>query len=337
MKILVTGGAGYIGSHTCLELLQAGYDVTVVDNLINSKIEALQRVQELAGVRLEFQLVDLLDRPALEKVFQSKPFNAVIHFAGLKAPGESVRLPLRYYHNNLTGTMILCDLMAQHGIKQLVFSSSATVYGDSEIVPVREEFPCHQQANPYGRTKRMIEIILEDLYTADAAWNIAILRYFNPVGAHPSGRIGEDPQGIPNNLMPVISQVGVGRLPELKVYGGDYPTADGTGIRDYIHVQDLAIGHLKALVKLREKPGLVTYNLGTNRGYSVLELVQSFEKVSGKKIPYRIVERRPGDIAISFADVSKAEKELGWKALRGIEEMCADAWRWQSSYPDGYG
>ena len=337
MNILVTGGAGYIGSHTCLELLQSGYDVTVVDNLINSKIEALQRVQELAGVRLEFQLVDLLDRSALDKVFQSKPFNAVIHFAGLKAPGESVRLPLRYYHNNLTGTMILCDLMAQHGIKQLVFSSSATVYGDSEIVPVREEFPCHQQANPYGRTKRMIEIILEDLYTADAAWNIAILRYFNPVGAHPSGRIGEDPHGIPNNLMPVISQVGVGRLPELKVYGGDYPTSDGTGVRDYIHVQDLAIGHLRALEKLREKPGLVTYNLGTNRGYSVLELVQTFEKVSGKKIPYRIVERRPGDIAISYADVSKAERELGWRAIRGIEEMCADAWRWQSSYPDGYG
>jgi UDP-glucose 4-epimerase len=337
MNILVTGGAGYIGSHTCVELLQVGYNVTVVDNLINSKREALERVQELAGKPLTFHLVDLLNRPALEKVFQSKPFTAVIHFAGLKAPGESVRLPLGYYHNNITGTLILCDVMAQHGVKDLVFSSSATVYGDSAIVPVREDFPCYQQANPYGRTKRMIEIILEDIQTADPKWNIALLRYFNPVGAHPSGRIGEDPQGIPNNLMPVINQVAVGRLPELSVYGCDYPTPDGTGIRDYIHVVDLAIGHLRALDKLREKPGLVTYNLGTNRGFSVLELVHTFEKVCGKKIPYRIVERRPGDIAISYADVSKAQRELGWRALRGIEEMCADAWHWQSSYPDGYG
>ena len=336
MNILVTGGAGYIGSHTCVELLQAGFDITVVDNLINSKMEAIQRVQELAGKRLTFHVVDLLDRPALEKVFQSQPFSAVIHFAGLKAPGESVLLPLRYYYNNITGTLILCELMAHHGVKDLVFSSSATVYGDSSLVPVREEFPCQQQANPYGRTKRMIEQILEDIYTADTAWNIALLRYFNPVGAHPSGLIGEDPQGIPNNLMPVISQVAVGRLPELCVYGGDYPTPDGTGIRDYIHVVDVAIGHLRTLEKLREKPGLVTYNLGTNRGYSVLELVQAFEKISGKKIPYRIVERRPGDIAISYADVSKAQVELGWSALRGIEEMCADAWRWQSNYPSGY-
>jgi UDP-glucose 4-epimerase len=336
MNILVTGGAGYIGSHTCVELLRAGYDVTVVDNLINSKEEALQRVQELVGRSLEFQQIDLLDHPALDRVFRSKPFDAVIHFAGLKAPGESVTQPLRYYHNNITGTIILCEVMAKHGVKNLVFSSSATVYGDSTVVPVREDFPCYEQANPYGRTKRMIEIILEDIQAADPAWNIALLRYFNPVGAHPSGRIGEDPQGIPNNLMPVISQVAVGRLPELKIYGGDYPTPDGTGIRDYVHVIDLSIGHLKALVKLREDPGLVIYNLGTHRGYSVLDLVHTFEKVTGQKIPYRIVNRRPGDIAISFADVSKAQRELGWSAQRSIEEMCTDTWRWQSNQPNGY-
>jgi UDP-glucose 4-epimerase len=336
MNILVTGGAGYIGSHTCVELLQAGYDVTVVDNLINSKAEAVRRVQEMGGRSLDFQQLDLLDRPALDRVFRSKPFDAVIHFAGLKAPGESVRLPLRYYHNNITGTIILCEVMALHGVKCLVFSSSATVYGDSDIVPVREDSPCHQQANPYGRTKRMIEIILQDMQAADPAWNIALLRYFNPVGAHPSGRIGEDPQGIPNNLMPVISQVAVGRLPELKVYGGDYPTPDGTGIRDYVHVVDLSIGHLKALDRLSEDPGLVIYNLGTNRGYSVLELVLAFEEATGQKIPYRVVDRRPGDIAISFADVSKAQRELGWIAQHSIEEMCTDAWRWQSNQPNGY-
>lgn len=334
--ILVTGGAGYIGSHTCVELLQAGYEVTVVDNLSNSKEEALRRVQELAGRPLEFHRVDLLDRPALEKVFQRRSFEAVIHFAGLKAPAESVRKPLAYYQNNLTGTLVLCELMAQYGVKDLVFSSSATVYGDLAVAPVREDFPCHQQINPYGRTKRMIEIILEDVHAADPEWNVALLRYFNPVGAHPSGRIGDDPRGIPNNLMPVISQVAVGRLPELHIFGGDYPTPDGTGIRDYVHVVDLAIGHLKALDKLREKPGLVIYNLGTRHGYSVLEMVQTFERVTGKKIPYRIVERRPGDVAISYADVSKAERELGWKAQRSVEEMCADAWRWQSNYPNGY-
>lgn len=336
MNILVTGGAGYIGSHTCVALLQAGYDVTVVDNLINSKEEALRRVQQLAGKSLEFHRIDLLDRGGLERLFQSKPFDAVIHFAGLKSPGESVRQPLRYYYNNITGSLILCEMMAQYGVRDLVFSSSATVYGDSSIVPVREDFPCHQQANPYGRTKRMIEMILEDIQAADPAWNIALLRYFNPVGAHPSGRIGEDPQGIPNNLMPVISQVAVGRLAELKVYGNDYPTPDGTGIRDYVHVVDLAVGHLKALDKLLDDPGLVIYNLGTNRGYSVLEMVHTFEKVSGQKIPYRIVARRPGDIAISYADASKANAELGWKAQLGIEEMCMDVWRWQSNYPKGY-
>jgi UDP-glucose 4-epimerase len=336
MNILVTGGAGYIGSHTCVELLKAGYDVTVVDNLVNSKEDAIRRVQELGGKSLVFQRVDLLDRPALERVFRTQPFEAVIHFAGLKAPGESVLQPLRYYHNNITGTIILCEVMSQYGVKDLVFSSSATVYGDSTIVPVREDFACHQQANPYGRTKRMIEVILEDIHAADPAWNITLLRYFNPVGAHPSGQIGEDPQGIPNNLMPVISQVAVGRLPELKIYGGDYPTPDGTGVRDYIHVVDLALGHLKALDKLQEAPGLSIYNLGTHRGYSVLEMVHTFEKVIGQKIPYRIVDRRPGDIAISFADVSKARRELGWSAQRSVDEMCADAWRWQSSHPNGY-
>jgi UDP-glucose 4-epimerase len=336
MNILVTGGAGYIGSHTCVELLQAGYDVTVVDNLYNSKSEALQRVQALAGKAITFHEVDLLDRPALEAVFRSQTFEAVIHFAALKAPGESVRQPLRYYQNNLTGTLVLCELMARYGVKDLVFSSSCTVYGDSAFVPVREDFPCHQQVNPYGRTKRMIEVILEDLQAAEPTWNIALLRYFNPVGAHPSGRIGEDPQGIPNNLMPVISQVAVGRLPELKVYGDDYPTPDGTGVRDYIHVVDLAVGHLKALEKLQTNPGLVIYNLGTQRGYSVLELVHAFEQACGKHIPYRVVERRPGDVATSYADATKAQRELGWRAERGIDEMCADVWRWQSSYPNGY-
>jgi UDP-glucose 4-epimerase len=336
MNILVTGGAGYIGSHTCVELLQAGDEVTVVDNLYNSKAEALRRVQELAGKDLTFHQVDLLDRPALEAVFRSQTFDAVIHFAALKAPGESVRQPLRYYQNNLTGTLVLCELMARYGVKDLVFSSSCTVYGEAASVPVREDFPCHQQVNPYGRTKRMIEVILEDIQAADPAWNIALLRYFNPVGAHPSGRIGEDPQGIPNNLMPVISQVAVGRLPELKVYGDDYPTPDGTGVRDYIHVVDLASGHLKALEKLQTGPGLVIYNLGTQRGYSVLELVHAFQRISGKPIPYRVVERRPGDVATSYADASKARRELGWRAERGIDEMCADVWRWQSSYPKGY-
>jgi UDP-glucose 4-epimerase len=336
MNILVTGGAGYIGSHTCVELLQAGHAVTIVDNLINSKMEAVRRIQDLAGKGLTFHLLDLLDRSALNEVFRNEVFSAVIHFAGLKSPGASVQQPLSYYSNNITGTITLCEVMAEHGVKDLVFSSSATVYGDSSRVPVREEFPCHQQANPYGRTKRMIEVILEDIHTADPEWNIALLRYFNPVGAHPSGMIGEDPQGIPNNLMPVISQVAVGSLPELKVFGGDYPTPDGTGIRDYVHVVDVASGHLKALDRLREKPGLVTYNLGTNRGYSVLELVGAFEKVSNKKIPYRIVDRRPGDVAISFADVSKAKNELRWCAARSIEDMCADAWRWQARNPHGY-
>lgn len=342
MSILVTGGAGYIGSHTCLELLQAGYEVIVVDNLANSKVESLSRVQKLVGdalrgtgKELTFHQVDLLDKEALNAIFANAAIQAVIHFAGLKAVGESVTIPLQYYHNNLTGTLILCEVMAQHEVKNLVFSSSATVYGNPHKVPITEDFPL-SATNPYGRSKLMIEEILRDLYRADDAWNVAILRYFNPVGAHQSGQIGEDPNGIPNNLVPYIAQVAIGKLPELSVFGNDYPTRDGTGIRDYIHVVDLAAGHLKAIEKLRSNPGVVTYNLGTGRGYSVLEVVSAFEKASGKKIPYKIVGRRPGDIASCYADPAKANRELGWSAERDIDEMCADAWRWQSDNPNGY-
>ncbi len=335
MNILVTGGAGYIGSHTCLELLQAGHHVTVVDNLSNSKEEALRRVQELAGRPLTFHKVDLLDGQALEGVFQSDHYHAVIHFAGLKAPGESVSFPLKYYQNNITGTLNLCEMMARYGVKNIVFSSSATVYGDQNPVPLREDYPCGP-INPYGRTKWQAEIILKDLQFSDPTWNVVLLRYFNPVGAHPSGRIGEDPQGIPTNLMPFIAQVAVGRHPELRVFGGDYPTPDGTCIRDYIHVVDLAIGHLKALEKLETNPGAVTYNLGTSRGHSVLEVAEAFGKACGRPIPYTIVGRRPGDAPISYADASKANQEMGWYAERSIEEMCADSWRWQSNNPNGY-
>ena len=335
MKILVTGGSGYIGSHTCLELLQAGHEVVVVDNLSNSKKESLQRIQEISGKNLEFHLVDLLNREALDQVFAGAGIDAVIHFAGLKAVGESVKIPLSYYHNNITGTLILCEVMGKHGIKNLVFSSSATVYGDPETVPITEDFPLGP-ANPYGRTKLMIEDILRDWQATDRSLNIALLRYFNPVGAHQSGRIGEDPNGIPNNLLPFISQVAVGKLPRLRVFGSDYPTRDGTGIRDYIHVVDLVIGHLRALEKLATNPGLVTYNLGTGRGYSVLEMIAAFEKASGKEIPYRIVERRAGDIAECYADPSLANRELGWSADREVEEMCRDAWCWQSGNPEGY-
>jgi len=335
MRILVTGGAGYIGSHTCLELLQAGYEVIVVDNLSNSKEQSLKRVQELSGKTLEFYKVDLLDKDALKAVFDKSSIDAVIHFAGLKAVGESVIIPLRYYHNNVTGTLILCEVMGTHNVKNLVFSSSATVYGDPNKVPIKEDFPL-SPTNPYGRAKLMIENILRDLHCADEAWNIILLRYFNPVGAHPSGRIGENPNGIPNNLVPYIAQVAVGKLSELSVFGNDYPTRDGTGIRDYLHVVDLALGHISALEKLTSNPDVVTYNLGTGRGYSVLEVVSSFEKASGKKIPYKIVARRAGDIASCYADPSEAKRELVWSADRDIDEMCADVWRWQSSNPNGY-
>ncbi|HPS94097.1 MAG TPA: UDP-glucose 4-epimerase GalE, partial [Deltaproteobacteria bacterium] len=296
MKILVTGGAGYIGSHTCVELVEAGHEVVVVDNLSNSREESLRRVQEITGRNLAFHQVDLLDRSALQGIFATGNIDAVIHFAGLKAVGESVSIPLRYYQNNLTGTITLCEVMAEHGVKNLVFSSSATVYGDPATVPIREDFPVGP-TNPYGRTKLMIEEILKDLHSSDASWNIALLRYFNPIGAHRSGRIGEDPAGIPNNLLPYIAQVAVGRLSELQVFGDDYPTPDGTGVRDYIHVVDLAKGHLSALEKLTDHPGVVTYNLGTGRGYSVREMIGAFEKACGRKVPYRITARRPGDIA----------------------------------------
>jgi UDP-glucose 4-epimerase len=335
MSILVTGGAGYIGSHTCVELLQAGYEICVADNLSNSKEEALRRVREITGKTFPFYKADITDREAMETLFVREDIRSVIHLAGLKAVGESAAVPLRYYRNNVAGTLTLCEVMEKHGVKNLVFSSSATVYGDPREVPIREDFPL-SATNPYGRTKWMIEEILRDLYGADRTWNIAILRYFNPVGAHASGRIGEDPNGVPNNLVPYIAQVAVGKLQALSVYGRDYPTVDGTGVRDYIHVADLAAGHLKALEKLERKPGIVTCNLGTGKGYSVLQMIEAFSKASGREIPYRFADRRPGDVAACYADPSKAEAELGWTARRGIGEMCADAWRWQKNNPQGY-
>lgn len=335
MRILVTGGAGYIGSHTVIELLQAGHEVVVADNLCNSKAESLDRVREITGKSVEFHRVDLLDREALTKVFAGAPIDAVIHFAGLKAVGESVAIPLRYYHNNLTGTFILCEVMAAAGCKNIVFSSSATVYGDPATVPIREDFPL-SATNPYGQTKLILEQVLRDLHRADPTWNIALLRYFNPVGAHASGRIGEDPNGIPNNLVPYVAQVASGKLKQLSVYGNDYPTLDGTGVRDYIHVTDLAAGHVCALEKLRSKPGVVTYNLGSGRGYSVMEMIHAFEKACGHPIPFKVADRRPGDIATCYADPSKAKAELNWEAKLGIDDMCADTWRWQSGNPNGF-
>ncbi len=336
MSILVTGGAGYIGSHTCLELLKAGYEVVVVDNLCNSSEEAVKRVEKIAGKPVKFYQADILDREALNKIFDNEEVDSVIHFAGLKAVGESVAKPLEYYHNNITGTLILCDVMRNHGVKNIVFSSSATVYGDPAFVPITEECPKGQITNPYGQTKSMLEQILTDFHVADPEWNVVLLRYFNPLGAHESGLIGEDPKGIPNNLVPYIAQVAVGKLQCLGVFGNDYPTHDGTGVRDYIHVVDLAVGHVKALKKIEEKAGVCIYNLGTGKGYSVLDVVKAYEKACGKEIKYEIKPRRPGDIATCYADASKAKKELGWEAERGIEEMCADSWRWQSANPNGY-
>ncbi|UCD65597.1 MAG: UDP-glucose 4-epimerase GalE [Deltaproteobacteria bacterium] len=335
MRVLVTGGAGYIGSHTCVELLLADYDVIVVDSLMNSREESIRRISEISGKKLGFQKVSLLDKAGLDAVFQEEPVDAVIHFAGLKAVGESVAMPLQYYTNNIAGSLVLFEVMAKYGVKNLVFSSSATVYGDPASLPIKEDFPLNA-SNPYGWAKVMLEQILRDLYHADPSLNIALLRYFNPVGAHPSGRIGEDPRGIPNNLVPYIAQVAVGKLPELQIFGNDYPTPDGTGVRDYIHVLDLASGHMHALEKLATDPGLVTYNLGTGKGYSVLEMVNAFAKAAGKDIPYRIVDRRPGDIASCYADPTKAERELSWKATRDIDAMCADTWRWQTANPNGY-
>jgi len=335
MNILVTGGAGYIGSHTCLELLHAGYEIIVVDNLCNSKEESLRRVQELTNKKLIFYKVDLLDRDHLEEIFENHPFHAVIHFAGLKAMGESVNIPLEYFHNNVSGTLNLLQIMKKHNVRNIVFSSTAGVYGEVKIVPITEEFPL-SVLNPYSRTKLMIEDILRDLFVAEPEWNIALLRYFNPVGAHPSGRIGEDPNGIPNNLMPYVAQVAVGKRPFVRVWGNDYPTSDGTGVRDYIHVMDLANGHVKALEKLITNPGLETYNLGTGRGYSVMEVLSAFEKACQHKIPYKIMDRRPGDAAISYADPTKANRELKWFAQNTMEDMCMDAWRWQSQNPNGF-
>ena len=335
MNILVTGGAGYIGSHTCVELLQNGYEVIVVDNLCNSKEESLRRVQEITGKSLKFYKIDLLDQERLEEVFNNHTIDSVIHFAGLKSMGESVRIPLQYFHNNVTGTLILLELMKKHNIKNIVFSSTAGVYGEVKKVPITEEAPL-SVINPYSRTKLMIEDILRDLYNAEPGWNIAILRYFNPVGAHPSGKIGEDPNDIPNNLTPYVAQVAVGRRPFVRVWGNDYPTPDGTGVRDYIHVMDLAVGHIKALEKLTKKPGIVTYNLGTGRGYSVLEVIAAFENACQHKIPYKIMDRRSGDAAISYADPTKANRDLNWYARKTLDEMCSDTWRWQSQNPAGY-
>ena len=337
MAILVTGGAGYIGSHTCVELLNAGYDVVVVDNLCNSCKEALDRVQEITGKTLKFYEVDILDREGLTKVFEAEQIDSVIHFAGLKAVGESVAKPLEYYHNNITGTLVLCDVMRSHGVKSIVFSSSATVYGTPAFVPITEECPKGVCTNPYGWTKSMLEQILTDQHTADSEWKVILLRYFNPIGAHESGRIGENPKGIPNNLVPYITQVAVGKLESLGVFGDDYDTPDGTGVRDYIHVVDLAIGHVKAIEKMAKiQDGVLIYNLGTGIGYSVLDIVKGFEKAVGQPIPYTIKPRRPGDIATCYADPSLAKKELGWEAVRDLNKMCEDSWRWQKNNPEGY-
>ncbi len=327
-NILVTGGAGYIGSHTCVELLAAGYDLVVIDNFSNSKPAVLGRVEQISGRKIPFMEVDIRDRGALRDVFRQHAIDAVIHFAGLKAVGESVSQPLRYYDNNISGSIALFEVMAESGVKTLVFSSSATVYGDPQSVPIREDFPL-SATNPYGRSKLMLEEILRDLSRSDESWKIALLRYFNPVGAHESGIIGEDPNGIPNNLMPYITQVAVGKLQQLSVFGDDYPTPDGTGVRDYIHVVDLARGHLAALGALSDKPGVMTVNLGTGQGYSVLDVVRAFEKASDRPVSYRIAPRRPGDVAQCYADPTLAQELLGWRAERGLEEMCRDSWRWQ--------
>ena len=337
MSILVAGGAGYIGSHTCVELLEAGYEVVVVDNLYNASQESINRVEKITGKKVSFYEADILDREALNKIFDAHKIEAVIQFAGYKAVGESVQKPIEYYYNNMTGTLVLCDVMRAHGVKNIVFSSSATVYGDPPQIPITEDCPKGQPTNPYGWTKSMLEQVLTDIHTSDPEWNVILLRYFNPIGAHKSGLIGEDPKGIPNNLLPYVAQVAVGKRECLGVFGNDYDTPDGTGVRDYIHVVDLAAGHVKAIDKLRENPGVEIYNLGTGNGYSVLQVVAAFEKACGHKIPYEIKPRREGDIATCYCAPQKAKAELGWEAKYGIDEMCEDTWRWQSSNPDGYG
>lgn len=336
MAILVTGGSGFIGSHTVVELLETGRDVVVIDNLCNSSIISLKRVEEITKKTVAFYQADIRDRKALEEVFAREKIESCIHFAGLKAVGESVEKPWEYYDNNITGTLTLIDVMRKHGVRNIIFSSSSTVYGDPDSVPVTEESPLKKCTNPYGSTKFMLEQILTDIQTADPEWNVVLLRYFNPIGAHKSGRIGEDPNGIPNNLMPYITQVAVGKRERLGVFGDDYDTPDGTGVRDYIHVVDLARGHVKALQKIEEKAGLCVYNLGTGQGYSVLDVVKNFEEASGVKIPYEILPRRAGDIAANYADASKALRELGWKAEYSLKDMCADSWNWQKNNPDGY-
>ncbi|CEO10875.1 UDP-glucose 4-epimerase [[Clostridium] sordellii] len=335
MSVLVTGGVGYIGSHTAIELIEAGRDVVIVDNLSNSNIIVLDRIEELTGVRPKFYQLDVQDREKLEIVFKENNIDSVIHFAASKAVGESVEKPLEYYSNNLINTLVLLETMRKYNVKNFVFSSSATVYGDPETCPILEDFPL-SATNPYGRTKLMIEDMLRDICKADKSLNVAILRYFNPVGAHKSGKIGEDPNGIPNNLMPYITKVAIGQLKELSIFGNDYDTSDGTGVRDYIHVVDLANGHVKALNKLDEHPGLVTYNLGTGKGYSVLDVVNSFSKASNREIPYKVVDRRAGDVAMYYANPDKAKLELGWEAKYGLDEMCEDSWRWQSLNVNGY-
>ena len=338
MAVLITGGAGFIGSHAAVEFLNKGYDLVILDNFSNSKPCVLDRIKQITSKSFRFYQIDLLDKPAVDRMFDECPdIDSCIHFAGLKAVGESVSMPLAYYHNNLTGTINLCNSMKEHGVKTIVFSSSATVYGDPATVPIREDFPTGNTTNPYGETKHMIERILKDTYISDPTWRISILRYFNPIGAHESGLIGEDPNGIPNNLLPYITQVASGKREYLRVYGNDYPTHDGTGVRDYIHVVDLAKAHLSALELAMKQEGIEYFNIGTGKGYSVLDVVHAFEKATGKPLPYRIVERRPGDIATCYADPTKAEQVLGWKAKYDINRMCEDAYRWQSMNPDGYG
>ena len=337
MAILVTGGAGFIGSHTCVELLEAGYDVVVVDNLYNSSKKALDRVEQITGKHVTFYEADILDREAMNAVFDKEQIDSVIHFAGLKAVGESVAKPIEYYYNNIAGTLVLCDVMRKHGVKNIVFSSSATVYGDPAFVPITEECPKGKCTNPYGQTKSMLEQVLEDIYVSDHDWKVVLLRYFNPIGAHKSGLIGEDPKGIPNNLVPYVAQVAIGKLECVGVFGNDYDTPDGTGVRDYIHVVDLAKGHVAAIKKMEKSEGGVQiYNLGTGKGYSVLDVIHAFSKACGKELPYVIKPRRPGDIATCYADPAKAKAELGWEAQYGIEEMCEDSWRGQSMNPNGY-
>ncbi len=336
MAILVTGGTGYIGSHTVVELQNCGYDVVVCDNLSNSSEKSLERIQMITGKPVKFYLADIRDRAAMNQIFDNESIDSVIHFAGLKAVGESVAKPWEYYDNNITGTLTLLDVMRQHDVKNIIFSSSATVYGDPAFVPITEECPKGQCTNPYGWTKSMLEQILTDIQKADPAWNVVLLRYFNPIGAHKSGLIGEDPNGIPNNLMPYVTQVAIGKRPELGVFGNDYDTHDGTGVRDYIHVVDLAVGHVKALIKIEEKAGLKIYNLGTGNGYSVLDIVHNFESATGVHVPYSIQPRRPGDIATCYASADKAKEELGWLAENDIRDMCADSWKWQQMNPNGY-